>query len=90
MRNQHTPKASSQYPDEVPSIANGVRRRLIRAIIKIKTYGILHMPEPVATKMLATIPASDYDNMVSKPFSFQHVDDYLASAGFSVIIFDRP
>lgn len=58
-------------------------------IVKIVAHSVLDMPEPVSTKMLPAVPASNHDDMVSKPLPFQHSSNQHAGTGFTVIIFDR-
>lgn len=51
--------------------------------------GGFHVPESIAAKVLAPVPARDHNNMVFQPLPLQHLDNHHARPGFSVIIFDR-
>jgi len=55
-------------------------------MIEIITHGILNMPESVSTQVLATVPASDYDNVVLHPLPFQHSSDHHARTCLTIII----
>ena len=41
-------------------------------IVEVNPHRVLHVPETVATQVLAAEPTGDHDNMIAQPFALQH------------------
>lgn len=56
--------------------------------IKIGAHAGLDMPEPVATQMLAPVPACHDQQMIAKPLTFEHPQNDHPCPAFSVVALD--
>ena len=45
------------------------------------------MAKPVATKVLAAVPAGYHDKVILEVFAFEHAQDHHAGAAFAVVVF---
>lgn len=57
--------------------------------LDVDPHGLLHMPEAVATQLLATEPPRNHDDVVPEAFAFKHAKDDHAGSGLAIIALDH-
>jgi hemolysin III len=58
--------------------------------LEIHAHTGLYVPEPVATQVLAPVPACHDDQMIAQVLAFEHAQNDHACAAFPVVSFERP